>query len=213
MPPGDLDENAPDLMALLRLPQLKPRERLLAAVSGMIVLALVLDRIVLNPWLRHARTVRQEIHRMEEALQTHQRLLARQERVTAELKRHARYLQPPIADDLQMAALLKEVQSLAGDSQIQVNEIKPLATEQGGGSKRYALEVRFECTLDEWVDFIHRLETSPSLYEVIRAGLATQEDVPEKLQGYLRVVSAVIAPDAPGSQPAPPPKPKPGAKG
>ena len=46
-------------LALPKLPQLKPRERLLATGSGVVLLMVLLDRLVLNPWLRHAQTVRQ----------------------------------------------------------------------------------------------------------------------------------------------------------
>lgn len=181
-------------MRLPQLPQLRPRERLLAVGCGAVLLMVILDRLVMTPWLRHARTIRQEIRQMEEALQGHHRLLARKEQVAAEWQRYQRYLQPPVADDLQMAALLKELETLAGDSRVKLIEIKPLGVETTDTTKRYALEIRFDCQLDEWVDLVFRIETSPSLYEVVRATLAVAEDHPERLVGSLRVVSAAVRP-------------------
>ena len=180
---------------LPHLSDLQPRERLLAIVSGVIVLIVLLDRLVLGPWSTHTRAVRQEIAQMEQALQRHQRLLARQDRVMAELDRYQRYLTPAIADDLQMAVLLKEVEDLAGKSHVKVAEIKPLAVEADETAKRYPLDVRFECTLEEWVEFVYSIETSPSLFEIVRAGLSVQEDVPDRLDASLRLVSAFMRED------------------
>ena len=180
------------MIKLPQFPQLRPRERLLAVGCGVVLTIVILDRLVLSPWLRHAKTVRQEIHKMERTLQSYQRLLVRKESVLQELARYQRYLQPPIADDLQMAALLKEIQELAGQSHVDIGEIKPLSVEADAVAKRYALEVRFQCTLEQWVDFVFRIETSPSLYEVMRASLSTQEDHPDRLEGYLRVMSAAV---------------------
>jgi hypothetical protein len=185
------------LIKLPRLPELQPRERLLAIGSGIVLLVVLLDRLVLSPWMRHAQVIRQDIRRMEEELLSHERLLARKDRLLAELQRHQRYLHPAVADDLQTAALLKEIEALAGQSHVTLEEIKPLPTEADALSRRYALDIRFECTPEEWAEFVYRLETSTSLFEVLRASLARQDDTPDRLGGSLRVVSAALqAPSA-----------------
>ena len=160
--------------------------------SGVALVIVILDRLVLSPWLSHAKSVRGEIHQMQHALQAHQRLLVRRDDVLEELKRYRRFLQPPIADDLQMAAFLKEVQEMAAQTHIEVGEIKPLPVEADEAAKRYSLEVRFQCTLDQWIQFVFLIETSPSLFEVVRAGLSTQEGQPDQLEGYLRVRNATM---------------------
>ena len=181
-------------LKLPSLPKLKPRERLLATGSGVILLMLLLDRLVLNPWLNHARTVRKEIQTMEQALNHYGRLLARKQYVLAQHERYQRYLRSPLPDELQMASLLKEIEGLAEKSQIQLAEVKPLAPEGTGATRRYSLDVTFECTLEEWVNFLIELESSPSLFQVVRSTLATQADVPDRLRGTLRVASAALRP-------------------
>ena len=175
--------------------QLKPRERLLAVGSGIVLSLVALDRLVLNPWARHAQTVRQDIQRLEASVQTHARLIERRDHVFNELARHQRYLQPAVADDLQMAALLKELEEIATRSGVLVAEIKPLTTEQAEFSKRYALEVRFQATLEQWVAFVFNIEMSPSLYGVVRAGLSVQPEHPDQLEGSLRLESAALVAD------------------
>lgn len=179
-------------MKLPALAQLKPRERLLAVGSVAVLLLVMLDRLVVSPWSRHGQTVRQEIARMEEALKNHHRLLERKDRVMRKLERYQRYLKPAVTDDLQMAALLKEVEEIATETNVHVIEIKPLTVEAGERVTRYALEARFECKLDAWTEFVYRVEASPSLFQVVRAGLSVREEKPDRLEGYLRVASVAV---------------------
>ena len=181
--------------SLPRLDQLKPRERLLATCFGAVLLLVALDRLVISPWLRHARTIREEIAHMEQAMQSQQRLLVRKERVTTELERYQRYLRPPVEDDLQMALLLKEVEELAKQSQLLLSEIKPLAVQTTDLVKQYSLDVRFQCTMTEWVAFLFEIESSPSLFQVVKANLATQADAPDKLAGSLRLIASAVRED------------------
>lgn len=179
-------------MRLPHLTELQGRERLLAVLSGVALLIVLMDRAVLSPWAKHSQQMQRQILELEQTLQTHQRLLARKDRVFAELAQYQRYLRPAVADDLQMATLLKEVEEIAGHSGVRVSEIKPLNVETEAMSKRYALEVRFSGTLEEWIDFVMRIESSPSLYTIGKAGLSVQEDIRDRLEGTLRVVSTAI---------------------
>jgi len=87
------------------------------------------------------------------------------------------------------------VEDLAGQSHVTRGEIKPIGVETDAGAKHYTLEVRFQCTLDEWVEFVYRLETAPALYHVVRGGLSTNpnHEHTDRLEGYLRVISATMA--------------------
>lgn len=180
---------------MIRLPSLsslRPRERLFAVGCGAILLVVMLDRLVIAPWTAHRRAVGQEIRQMEEALRHHHRLADRKVRVTAEQARYQRYLRPAVPDDLQVAALVKELQELAGGSGVKLIEIKPLGVQTDDALKRYTVEIRFDGLLEEWVEFVFRVETSPSLYEILRATLTVPEEHPDRVAGVLRVVSAVV---------------------
>ncbi|MBI4598500.1 MAG: hypothetical protein HY737_08900 [Candidatus Omnitrophica bacterium] len=189
-------------MKFPQLPSLQPRERLLAVVGGMAVMVLLLDRAVLSPWLRQIRAVGRSITQMEERYVTNQQLMTRKDRVLVDLVRYQRYLRPPQADESQMAALLKEVEAIAADSHVTVGEVKPLATETTDAATRYALEIRFECTPEDWAGFIYHLETSPALFDVQRAGLSRKPDSQDQLEGTLRIATTVLQ-LVPARSPAP----------
>ena len=176
----------------LKLPELKTRERLLAVGSGFILVVVVLDRLVIGPWLTHQHNVAEAVEKLEGTLQHYSRLLTYKDRVLSQLQPYRKYLRPPLADELQMATFIKEIEELARESQVGLNEVKPLAVESGEFSKQYSLDIEFESTLEEWVDFIVNIESSPSLYEIVRSSLEVQEEVPDRLKGTLRLVSASV---------------------
>lgn len=178
-------------LPIQKLSQMKPRERLLLVGCGMLWLMVVLDQAVIRPWVRHSRELHREIEQKEHELQQAVRLLERADRVTAELQPYHAYLRPPAAADSQMAALLKEVEDLAKESRVRIAEIKPLGAETREGLIYYTLDVRFASRLDEWVDFMYLIETSPSLFDIARAELSVPpEEGQDQLNGYLRLASA-----------------------
>lgn len=179
-------------MKLPSLAQMGPRKRLLAAVAGVIVLCVAMDRAVLNPWLRHTATMRKEIREMETQLRSFSRLLARKQAVFVELEPMQRYIQPPMTDELKTASLVQEVEQVASESGVRMGEIKPLRTEPEANATRYVLDVRFDCDTSQWVEFVYRLEASPSLFAIQQAGLSVAPEAPDRLQGFLRVSSTAI---------------------
>ena len=184
-------------LALPRIPsfdQLKPRERLLAVGSGLVLLLVMMDRLVLNPWLRQGQVIRQETQRMERTLQHYSQLLARKDRIAAQLDAYRPYLRPVLGDELQTASLIKELEDLAQRSHLTLGDVKPLAVEANPLLKRYPLDVQFECTLEEWVDFVIRVESSPSPFQIVRATLAVQAETADHLKGSLRVVGVAMQP-------------------
>ena len=176
-------------MKLPSVQALRPRERLLAAGSGVILLAVLFDRLVFSPYIGHAQNIRQETQRLEQTLKHYDRLLQRKPQVDAQLNTYQRYLRAPIASELQMAMLLKEIETLAGQTGVTLGEVKPLPPEEDALSTRYSLDIQFECTLETCVDFITQVETSASLYQIQRATMQVSEDIPDRLTASLRVSS------------------------
>jgi len=164
----------------------------MAVGSGVVLLVVLLDRLVLSPWWQHIETVREEIQRTEQIFQQRAKLLARKDHVLGERERYRRFVRPAIANDLQMAALIKELEELAMNSQVVLAEIKPLTVQTDRAISRYSLDVQFGCTLEQWAEFLFHIETSPSLYEVEQARLSAQEDNAEQLEGHLRVVTTSV---------------------
>ena len=179
-------------MKLPKLSQWSARERWIAASCAVVLLFMLMDRVVMREWLRHTMTVQDEIKKIRHSLVTQQKLLDRKSEVEAQAQRYRDYLLPAGPEDLEMAALLKEIEGLAKQSQVSLNEVKPLPSTNEGLYRKYQFEVRSECSLPQWIRFVYLVETSSSLFQIQKAEVEVKEEKPDALQGYLRIMTIAL---------------------
>ena len=180
------------------------RERLLAVAGAVVVISVLLDRTVTTPWWKHLSFLRQETQRIEHDLVTHEKLLVRRQGILAQAKRYERYVQPSPGSELQMATLLKEIETLAKQAQVSLEEIKPQPVAEAEVYENYSFEVFSECSLDQWIRLVHLIETSPSLFEIQKAKLSAKEGKTDVLSGYLLINAVAMRAPQPPSAPPPP---------
>lgn len=179
---------------LPKLSTLSRRERLLAVGSALVLAVLGLDRAVLGPWWRHARTVRQEIQRLEAAIRSDRELIRRKPRILGQTEAYQEYLRLEEAGP-DMASLLREVETLGSRSGVALGKVKPL--------EGMAIEVACKGSFQEWVHFVYLLQTSRSLFEIERATVARMEEGSSQVEGSLRLMSKLnqggeVSAEAPG---------------
>ncbi len=179
---------------LSRMPQ---RERLLLAGCCVVVSVVLLDRLAISPWWQHRQRVRDDIARLEQRIVAYRRLLDRKGRIVAEADAYRDYLPSAVAAPVDMALLLREIETYGGDSGIALGEVKPLTAGGEEGRAAPVLEIRCRGTLQQWVRFVHLLESSTALFEIQRATLAMGEGGDELLEGSLRL-STVVSLDVSG---------------
>ncbi len=181
----------------IKLPNLGPRERLFAFGGAMALALLVLDRLVLGPWMLHMRHVQTDISRLEKAIDTERRLLSRRDAVMLEVSAYQDLLRLAGPKENELAQLLREIETLGGDSGINLGDVKPIATDDQGLYQVRAFEVQCEGTLPDIVRFLYLLQTSKSLYLVDQAMLELKDQGTSRLKGVVRVSSlAIEAPPA-----------------
>lgn len=178
---------------------LSRRERLMA-IAGALVIAIVgMDRLVLGPWLRQMQATREDIRRLEHVIRSDRELLRRTPQILGQAEAYREYLQPAGQPaELDMASLLREVETLGSRSGVALGAVKPL---QGAGEAQeaaegeapeappLAIEVDYKGSLDEWVHFLYLLETSQALFDIERATVARIDEGSSQVEGSLRVTT------------------------
>ncbi len=94
--------------------------------------------------------------------------------------------------ELHIATLLKEIEDLARGAQVTLEEVKPLPEAETDLYHSYSFEIHSRCTLDQWVRFVHSIESSRSLFEIERAKIEVPEEHPDLLESTLRIVTIVV---------------------
>ncbi len=171
----------PDLSSLSR------RERLMAVGSALVLMTVVIDRAVMGPWWQHTRHVRDDIHRLERAITTHDRLLSRKDQIEAKGKLYQDYIGTEQVGVLDMGSLIREIESIGKDSGITMGEVKPLEGAEVG--QALVVEVQYQGSMEQWMQFLYLLQTSKSLLTIERTSAQRQENSPDQLEGAVRVSS------------------------
>ncbi len=166
---------------------LSARERLLAAGVVFVFSISLLDRVVLGPWWRHTQEVSQDIKRLEKAIRTYEQILPRKPQILAEVKAYSGYLHPAGSGQEDVAALLREIETLAKESDVSLGEVKPLTAPGDKSTQGYAIEVHYTGTLKQGIQFIYLLQTSKSLFQFDRAALSLKAADTGTLDGSLRL--------------------------
>ncbi len=168
------------------------RERLLAVGSMLFVCVVLLDRVVLGPWLAHTAKVHREIHRLEEEMRQQQHLLTRKSQLTAEADAAGEAYHALESGAMDMAGLLRQLEALGTESGINLGEIKPIEKAGATGEEGSTVDVQYHGSLNAWIHFVYLIQRSPSLFEIERATVSLKDPETGLLEGSLRVMSRVV---------------------
>lgn len=178
-------------LAIPTLSSLSRRERLLAMAGLLVMAVMALDRGVLGPWLRHTRTIHQEIQRLEAMIRSDRELIRRKPQILGQTEAYQEYLRLDQSAEPDMASLLREIETLGSRSGVSLGQVKPLEGTTEASSRSFAIEVEYKGSLQEWVHFVYLLQTSRSLFDLERATVARMEAGASQVQGSLRLTSRV----------------------
>jgi hypothetical protein len=178
------------------------RERVMISVSALVMCVVLLDRLVLGPWWRHTARVRKEIHRLEEDIRVYHQLLTRAPLINREVDAYAPYRRPDSEAPANLAALLREIESLGSQGGVSLGEVKPTEGATNPLYTEYAVDVEFRGSLEQAVHFLHLLQSSKLLFTLERATVERSRDEVGMLDASLRLqckVTGAATPAAPAA--------------
>jgi Tfp pilus assembly protein PilO len=171
---------------------LSSRERIMAGAGIAVVSLLLLDKVAIGPLLNNARKINRDALRLEEEIRTQNRILARKPQIMAESQAYKDYLSDDSPEQVSMASLLREIETLGRQSGVTLGAVKPV---EGGSSEinqEFAIEVEFRATLAQWVHFVYLIESSSAFFHIDRAKIDRASDELNLLQSSIRLVTKIV---------------------
>jgi Tfp pilus assembly protein PilO len=178
------------------------RERLMLTAAALVICLVVLDRLVLGPWWRHIATVRREIRRLETSIDTYRQLLTRAPQINKSVDAYREYLRPAGAEPPNLAALLREIESLGTESGGSLGEVKPSEGAANAFYQEYAIDVQFQGSVEQTIHLLHLLQSSKLLFGLQRATLQRSREDPGTIAATLRLTSKVFKAPSTAAPPA-----------
>lgn len=172
--------------------KLSKRERIAVAVGVCILFAVLSDRLVIGPWMSHRSKMVKEIKMLEQTAAGRKLLLSRMASITVDQELYKKYIHKGQSSEVELAAFLKEIENLAAQSQLSLQEVRPISTEGGEWYQEYGLEVHCLASLAEWTKFVYLVESSTSMLTIARATMGLEKEGAKTLKGSMRIKRLVL---------------------
>ncbi|OGX40645.1 MAG: hypothetical protein A3C53_00015 [Omnitrophica WOR_2 bacterium RIFCSPHIGHO2_02_FULL_68_15] len=179
-------------MNLKTLSKLKPRERLLAIVTGVIAGLCLFYRAAVVPAAERLEHLREDVTLKTKQLAADRRSVAQRDAVLKAYERYAHLMQAVGTDEEETSKLLSTVADLAKAAGVTAVNLKPRPAETSGLAKRYQVEIETESTLEMLTRFVYAVEQSAQPLTVDRLDAKQEEKPDAPLKCMLRISRIAI---------------------
>ena len=169
---------------------LRPRERRLALIAGVVTGSWLLVSLLVQPLWDRAKALRLQVETQTEKLEALGRLLAQAPAVDREYQTVAPYLEVE-GDDQAQSAFLNELERLSRRSNLQLN-LKPRPLKREGRMGRFEVELDVEGSQADLLAFLDTLLRMPKLIAIDRLRLSSVPTKPDVLRANLVVQKLIL---------------------
>jgi hypothetical protein len=183
----------PKLEALYaQFSKLSRRNKLLLYSAAIIVTLLLLEKLIVEPIYLNLKALDKEIAEKSKQIENDLMIISRKDRIQAETKTFVAFVTAPATEEEAATALLKEIEGLAGKSQVNLNDIKPAGVKADATSKRYMVTLTCDGAMEQITAFLYAIESSDKLLKVERYQISPKSRDSIAAQASLTVSQAVL---------------------
>lgn len=179
-------------MNLKAFNKLKPRERLMVIVTGVVAGLCLFYRAAVVPAAERLEHLREQVTLKTKQLAADRRSVAQRDAVFKAYERYAHLMQAVGTDEEETSKLLSTVADLAKAAGVTAVNLKPRPTETSGLAKRYLVDIETESTLEMLTRFIYAIEQSAQPLTVDRLDAKQEEKPDAPLKCTLRISRIAI---------------------
>ena len=151
--------------------KLSKREKIFLYLTVSVLVISFISRIILIPIVSRIKSLDTEIEEKRKALRNSLQILARKDKIEEEGRKYRLYLekafpQETVSEDETVLALLKEVEAMVKDSDINLLNIRPIGSEEIAPFRKETLSLECEAPLEKLFVLFSRIESSPQILKV-----------------------------------------------
>lgn len=161
------------------------RERVLFSATAVVIAVIMGAIFILEPMYKKWTQSEEALEGASSRLLKNLRLLADKELLEKQYAAYKEFTQRQDSEEEELAAALKEMESIALNSQVKITSIKPKGAKPFKNYKRYIIEIIAEAKINQFLKFIYDLEGSKNLLKVERLVLSLKSAQSDVLKGTL----------------------------
>lgn len=153
--------------------KLNPQSRILF-IAAVIILAFgLMDRLMIGPFTSQMNYMEAESKAQKENIKRSKRVISFREGILEEYSKYSTYLDTgEMTQEEIIAALLKKIETLAGQQSVTVTNVRPGDVEDKSNFRIYKTSIDCEGKLVNILSFVNLMEQSDYLFQVVRYAMS-----------------------------------------
>ena len=149
--------------------KLNPNNRILFITAAVFVALALMDRLMIGPFTSQMKYMEAESKAQKENIKRSKRVASFREGILEEYSKYSTYLDTgEMTQEEIIAALLKKIETLAGQQSVTVTYVRPGDVEEKSNFRIYKTSIDCEGKLVNVLSFINLLEQSDYMFQVER---------------------------------------------
>ena len=175
------------------LKNIAKREKLLGAITAVVVLAALGYNFIIEPLTVRWSILKDEIREKEVLLAKNRRILRNKEVITELNTTYSKYLQiKKLTPEEDSAIALSNIEKQARSANVHITNIKPLAIKKFEDYTKFTYRISAESGMGELTKFIYNLQSSEQLLKVERMVLRAKERNPRTIKSMLHITKISV---------------------
>lgn len=158
------------------LAKLSKKEKIGLVAAGIIMVAVLIDKLIINPVGIKFKRLGQQIALNEKKLSLDLHNILNKDLIEDKYKKYKDFVKKnSVSDEESISNMLAEIESLARTAGVTLVDIKPQAAKQVDFYKEYAVEVTIDGQMEQIVAFLHKLNSSVQLFRAAKLRLGPKQ--------------------------------------
>lgn len=167
--------------------KLSKQEKILAYVAIAFVIIAFFDRFILDAMMDKMNSIEGQIRMKELLIKKDSRILSQKDVIASQQQQYSAYAVQANSEAEEISVVLKEIDTLAKQTGVNLIETKPTELVSEKIIKRYSILLTCEGTMEQLANFLFQIENSKTLFMVEKYDLSSRD----KEKGIVKCVMSI----------------------
>ncbi len=172
---------------------LNENQKKLLLITVVLVIAALFDRLLIAPTMSRLSSIEEDIAKEEATIKQDMRFLGYKDRIAQESNEIKPYLTKNMSTDEEMiAAFLRKLESLAGQTKVTLIKISPAPGEQDADYWKYQADLECSGNLGDVISFMHAVNSDTDLMKVDKFNFSGKKSDTDEIKATMTVEKVVV---------------------
>lgn len=172
--------------------KMSKKEKIIFYVAIFFVVAAIFDRLILRIIFNKINSLEESIRAQELRIKKDFKIISQKDVISKQQEQYAQYSSQAKSQEEEISGALKEIEILAGKTQVNLSEIKPTELKAEKLIKRYIVSLSCEGTMEQLINFMFQLEDSKALFSIENYSLASKDKEKGILKASMVISKTVV---------------------